>query len=136
MAGGINGICVLHTYEDVKPSKHLGHPDLARFRSDSPELIESINMRKLIIHAQESRSLLWWVSNFTVLFGSLAYTRVKQLAMRSDHRDQSEFFFLFKLSIFCDHYTKVSFFFSFQSKYFLSADRQAKVGFFYGRLRG
>ena len=38
LAGGINRICVLHTYEDVKPSKHLGHPDLARFRSVSPGL--------------------------------------------------------------------------------------------------
>ena len=38
LAGGINRICVLHTYEDVKPSKHLGHPDLARFRSISPGL--------------------------------------------------------------------------------------------------
>ena len=35
-------ICVIpngyFTYEDVKPSKHLGHHDLARFRSDSPGL--------------------------------------------------------------------------------------------------
>ena len=30
LAGGINRTCVLHTYEDVKPSKHLGHPDLVR----------------------------------------------------------------------------------------------------------
>ena len=39
LADGINRICV--TYEDVKPLKHLGHPDLARFRSDSPGLIQT-----------------------------------------------------------------------------------------------
>ena len=30
LAGGLNRKCVLHIYEAVKPSKHLGHPDLAR----------------------------------------------------------------------------------------------------------
>ena len=41
LAGDIKQILILHTHEDVKPSKHLGHPDLARFKSDSPGLIQT-----------------------------------------------------------------------------------------------
>jgi len=36
----------------------------------------------------ETRGVLWWLSNFVVLGASLAYTRVKQLAMRQTHADQ------------------------------------------------
>ncbi|XP_071545359.1 GDP-fucose transporter 1 isoform X2 [Panulirus ornatus] len=33
----------------------------------------------------DSKALLWWVSNWTVLGGSLAYTRIKQLEMKATH---------------------------------------------------
>lgn len=36
---------------------------------------------------QEMKSLLWWVSNGVVLFGSAAYTRVRQLEMVQQHRE-------------------------------------------------
>lgn len=33
----------------------------------------------------EHKPFLWWVSNFTVLIGSMGYTRVKQLEMKEQH---------------------------------------------------
>ena len=38
----------------------------------------------------EYKPWLWWVSNFTVLFGSLGYTRVKQLAMKAMHKKEEQ----------------------------------------------
>ncbi|MCL4123265.1 UNVERIFIED_CONTAM: hypothetical protein GTU68_060299 [Idotea baltica] len=35
------------------------------------------------------KSILWWVSNWVVLAGSVAYTRVKQLQMKADHHTKS-----------------------------------------------
>lgn len=35
---------------------------------------------------QESRSLLWWFSNFIVLFGSAGYARMKQIEMETKHK--------------------------------------------------
>ncbi|KAG0723885.1 GDP-fucose transporter 1 [Chionoecetes opilio] len=34
---------------------------------------------------QQHKTGLWWLSNWTVLLGSMGYTRVKQLEMRSQH---------------------------------------------------
>ena len=34
------------------------------------------------------KSLLWWVSNWIVLFGSAAYTRVRQVEMEKNHKNQ------------------------------------------------
>lgn len=36
----------------------------------------------------ESKSLLWWLSNFVVLFGSGAYARVKQLEIEKHHKER------------------------------------------------
>lgn len=36
----------------------------------------------------ESKSTLWWFSNFVVLLGSSLYARVKQLEMDKKHRQQ------------------------------------------------
>lgn len=38
----------------------------------------------------EMKSVLWWVSNFIVLFGSALYARVKQLEMLRSHEQQSQ----------------------------------------------
>lgn len=38
----------------------------------------------------EMKSVLWWVSNFIVLFGSALYARVKQLEMSRKHQEQSQ----------------------------------------------
>ena len=39
--------CVLHTYVDIRPSKHLGHPDVARFMSISLGLFLKTPKRSL-----------------------------------------------------------------------------------------
>lgn len=36
----------------------------------------------------ELKSLLWWLSNFVVLFGSGAYARVKQLEIEKHHKER------------------------------------------------
>ncbi|KAI1294580.1 GDP-fucose transporter 1 [Halotydeus destructor] len=38
-----------------------------------------------VVHYGEIKSSLWWFSNLLVIFGSAAYTRVKQLEMQRDH---------------------------------------------------
>ncbi|XP_054714215.1 GDP-fucose transporter 1-like [Uloborus diversus] len=35
---------------------------------------------------EESKTFMWWISNSVVLFGSAAYTRVRQLEMVTEHR--------------------------------------------------
>lgn len=37
----------------------------------------------------ESKSWLWWLSNFVVLFGSGMYARVKQLEIEKQHKEKS-----------------------------------------------
>lgn len=39
---------------------------------------------------QDSKSALWWFSNFTVLFGSAAYTHVKRSEMKKQHEEQAK----------------------------------------------
>lgn len=34
----------------------------------------------------EPKAFLWWLSNFVVLGGSMAYARIKQLEMEKTHR--------------------------------------------------
>lgn len=34
----------------------------------------------------EPKAALWWLSNWVVLGGSLAYTRIKQLEMKATHK--------------------------------------------------
>ncbi|KAJ3626809.1 hypothetical protein MTP99_017277 [Tenebrio molitor] len=36
---------------------------------------------------QETKSIIWWCSNFVVLFGSAGYARVKQLDMERKHKE-------------------------------------------------
>lgn len=38
----------------------------------------------------ESKTFLWWTSNYVVLFGSFLYARVKQVEMAKKHRDNEE----------------------------------------------
>jgi solute carrier family 35 (GDP-fucose transporter), member C1 len=38
----------------------------------------------------ETKPMLWWMSNYIVLFGSGSYARVKQQEMEEKHRSSSQ----------------------------------------------
>ncbi|CAH1973899.1 unnamed protein product [Acanthoscelides obtectus] len=40
---------------------------------------------------QDKKSVLWWMSNFIVLFGSACYTRIKQVDMEKRHKENDAY---------------------------------------------